>query len=118
MGQFQTSGGEKGSQMTEAARLDDSGGRRGNVRRSSKTRTAGSRRRNTASGSGIRSLYFSIAALWGYLLGIGLLAAVAGPSAQGFSLDGRIAMLLAAGAALSVLGGVISARAYIHARRR
>lgn len=105
--------------MPEAASFEGNAGRTRSSRRRRSTRTGTSRKRPSASGAGIRALYFSIAALWGYLLGIGLLAAAAGqPVQQGFTLSGRVAGFLLAGAALAVLGGMVSARAYLSARRR
>jgi hypothetical protein len=66
----------------------------------------------------MRSLYFSLAALWGFLIGSGAL--LIGFSATGarLHLGGGPLAALAAASILAVVGGMVAARAYREATRR
>jgi len=63
-------------------------------------------------------LYFGLASLGGYGLGILVLAAALSRGSSRVELDGEIALWLALGALLGLAGGAVVAGAYREARRR
>jgi hypothetical protein len=65
-----------------------------------------------------RLVYFCLAALWGYLLGIGVLAAAMSRIDVRVPLEGGVLAWLLTGALLGLAGGLIVAGAYKEARRR
>ena len=65
-----------------------------------------------------RHLFFSLASLWGYLLGIGVLAVAQTRGGAQVRLDGTLALWLAVGSLLGMAGGIVAAGAYREARRR
>lgn len=66
----------------------------------------------------LRRLYFSLAAIWGFLVGTG--AILGGLAARGrpLRLDPIVAVLLLAAGGMALIGGIIAAAAYREARRR
>ena len=65
-----------------------------------------------------RFFFFCLAALWGYVLGIGVLAAALARLDVRLSLDATLGGWLAVGSAGALAGGLIVAGAYREARRR
>jgi hypothetical protein len=80
----------------------------------------GSRKRSTDSTqtSKRRFLFFGMAALWGYVLGLGVLAAALSSADVRLSTDPMLGLWLAGGSALALGGGAVVAGAYREARRR
>jgi hypothetical protein len=66
----------------------------------------------------LHALYFSLAALWGFLAGTG--AVLVGLAATGRSagMDSRCSVFLAVAAVLALVGGFVVAAAYRSASRR
>ncbi len=62
--------------------------------------------------SRLRKLYFSFAALWGFLLGAGFLAVALKVGSTEISIDLKTLGMVASGAVLSVLGGLMAAQSY------
>jgi len=84
-------------------------------------RRRGSSRRASASSNQrrrLRLIYFSLASLWGFLIGTATL--LFGLSLEGTRLDLSPAAIIAMSAAvvLAVVGGIVAARAYREAARR
>ena len=66
-----------------------------------------------------RLVFFSLAALWGYVLGIAVLAAALSISGRRpLAFEASLVPWLAAGSVLGVTGGLVAAGAYREARRR
>lgn len=65
-----------------------------------------------------RYLFFCLAALWGYGLGILVLMAVLARTSMRVALDGEIGLWLALGSLLGLAGGAVVAGAYRESRRR
>jgi hypothetical protein len=66
----------------------------------------------------VRVAFFCMASAWGYLLGIGVLAAAAAGGGSRLTLWGPAAPWLAGGLLLGLAGGVVAAGAYREVRRR
>ena len=65
-----------------------------------------------------RYLYFGLAALWGYGLGVLVLAAALTRGPVRVEVDAEIGLWLALGSVLGLAGGAVVAGAYREARRR
>jgi len=65
-----------------------------------------------------RYMYFCLASLWGYGLGVLVLVAALSRGQVRVTLDGGIAAWLAGGSLLGIAGAAIVAGAYREARRR
>jgi hypothetical protein len=89
--------------------MDGAIGEMGALRRRGGDATGSSRR---------RSLYFCLAALWGYVLGIAVLAAALSRGDEAVALDGGTALWLVGGTLFGLAGGWTAAGAYRESRRR
>jgi hypothetical protein len=77
------------------------------------------RRVSAATAAGRRRFaFFCLASLWGYVLGIAVLAAAMASNDLRVSLDSGIAAWITIGAMVGIAGGLIVASAYREARRR
>lgn len=97
------------SQKTRAEYTEPRRSQRGSTRRNS-TRSQSRRR--------LRVLFFSLAAIWGYVVGGASLAAVLAVTGRFFALDGWSLLLLVGCAGIAIGGGLVTAAAYREARRR
>ena len=79
----------------------------------------GTRRRSDASSATRRRhLFFCLASLWGYVLGIGVLAAALSRGEADVAIDRAAALWLTGGSIAVLAGGMIAAGAYRESRRR
>jgi hypothetical protein len=77
------------------------------------------RRSNDASSATRRRhLFFCLASLWGYLLGVGVLAAAMSRGDVHVNVDSTLALWLLCGSLAGIVGGFVAAGAYREARRR
>jgi len=90
------------------------------------TRT-GSRRRRThrpsrassrSTHGRVRALYFSLAALWGFLAGTGVVLVCLSTTGRPTGLSGSSLILVAVAAGVALAGGLVVARAYRSTTRR
>jgi len=66
----------------------------------------------------LRSLYFSLAALWGYSVGVGVLLFALRETGAELTLGGGALALIVPGALVALVGAWLSAAAYRQSRRR
>ena len=68
--------------------------------------------------SRLRTTYFALAALWGFVAGAGALAAGFRAAGHPVQVDGIVVGIAIPGAAFAALGGIVAAGAYREARDR
>ena len=66
----------------------------------------------------VRPVFFALAALWGFLLGVAALAVALIQGGASVALDAGTLLALSFGSLLALGGGVVAAGAYREARRR
>lgn len=81
--------------------------------------TVGARsQRPQRSSSWLRSLYFSLAALWGYAIGVGVLLIALRAAGSELQLGPSGLAMIFPGALVALIGAWVSAAAYRQSRRR
>ena len=76
------------------------------------------RRSDSSSATRRRHMFFCLASLWGYVLGIGVLAAALSRGETEVAIDRAVALWLTGGSLAVMAGGWIAAGAYRESRRR
>ncbi|HKQ62049.1 MAG TPA: hypothetical protein VJS92_12225 [Candidatus Polarisedimenticolaceae bacterium] len=66
----------------------------------------------------VRTLYFSVAAAWGFLTGVGAILCCAAAAGQDLHLNSGGGLVLGSGLAAAVVGGLLAAHAYQRETRR
>lgn len=84
----------------------------------SRDRTPRQARSNGASTTRLRSIYFVLAALWGFLTGIGAVAAGSHLGGTPLQIGAWTVGVAVPGIALAMLGGIVVGNAYREARER
>jgi hypothetical protein len=75
-------------------------------------------RSSSSSTSRLRTFYFALAALWGFIAGAGALTAGFHAAGHPVRLSGVVIGIAIPGAAFAALGGIVAAGAYREARDR
>ena len=77
-----------------------------------------SSRNRSASGKRTRLVFFCLTALWGYIVGAGVIAATAALAGRPVPLEGAGTPMIVAGLVVGVGGAVVAATAYRETRQR
>ena len=88
------------------------GSEAGGIRLHSRKRTSRKIENRAGRHTKVRRVYFAIASLWGFLLGTGFLAVALSAGGNGVPRDLKTLGMVAGGAVLSIIGGLVAAQAY------
>ena len=88
------------------------GGHDGGARLHSRKRSSRTIDKKVSRHATTRRIYFAVAALWGFILGSGFLAVALSADGNAIPKDSKTLGMVAAGAILSVIGGLVAAKAY------